>query len=252
MVDVLDTTNCSAALTNLIKNAKEEIILISPYLQLSPNLLNSLQDANLNRDVSILLIYRPNKGEKFNEQKDKLAKINVTLIPLENLHAKCYLNESMAVITSMNLYQHSQENNTELGIVVQKDDDPKVYKAIRKEALRICRIAQLTQSCSESKSISPITKESTRSSFSKSSKNTKNSSIIDKIVDAIFDSPAYCIRCHGEIKNDIAKPLCDVCYTSWAKYKNENFAEKHCFNCGRQAKTTFKKPLCNNCFRNDR
>ena len=37
----------------------------------------------------------------------------------EKLHAKCYMNEDTAIITSMNLYEAS-EKNRELGVLIQK------------------------------------------------------------------------------------------------------------------------------------
>ena len=46
----------------------------------------------------------------------------------ENLHAKCYLNENEALVTSMNLYEFSQQNNDEMGILVSKHDDPALYE----------------------------------------------------------------------------------------------------------------------------
>ena len=39
----------------------------------------------------------------------------------KNLHAKCYLNEKEALLTSMNLYEYSQEHNDEMGILVSVD-----------------------------------------------------------------------------------------------------------------------------------
>ncbi len=38
------------------------------------------------------------------------------IILSQNLHAKCYLNEKAAIITSMNLYDFSQVNNNEMGV----------------------------------------------------------------------------------------------------------------------------------------
>ena len=35
---------------------------------------------------------------------------------LQDLHAKCYMNEEEALVTSMNLYEYSQVNNYEMGI----------------------------------------------------------------------------------------------------------------------------------------
>ena len=46
----------------------------------------------------------------------------------KNLHAKCYLNEKQALLTSMNLYEFSQQNNNEMGILVSQEEDSDLYK----------------------------------------------------------------------------------------------------------------------------
>lgn len=58
------------------------------------------------------------------------------------LHAKCYLNENQAIVTSMNLYSFSQQNNDEMGIHVTKEKDPDLYKDIYEEAQRLLTISK--------------------------------------------------------------------------------------------------------------
>ena len=41
----------------------------------------------------------------------------------KNLHAKCYLNEESCIVSSLNLYEFSQVNNNEMGILISKDED---------------------------------------------------------------------------------------------------------------------------------
>lgn len=59
----------------------------------------------------------------------------------KNLHAKCYMNEEMCIITSMNLYDFSQQNNNEMGILINRAEDPELYKEAYEEAQRIIRIS---------------------------------------------------------------------------------------------------------------
>ena len=59
----------------------------------------------------------------------------------KNLHAKCYMNEEMCIITSLNLYEFSQVNNNEMGILIQRSDDGQLYKDAYEEAQRIIRIS---------------------------------------------------------------------------------------------------------------
>lgn len=266
MVIVLDTAHCSASLSHLVKNAKKEIILVSPYLQISPILLNLLRDAS-SKNIEITLIYRDDKPtgkslERLNEEKSKLDGMNVKMLCLENLHAKCYLNEFMAILTSMNLYQHSQENNTELGLMVIENQDPEnpdsvLYNDIRKEVLTICRFAQQSQLLSNTNptSVSKSKQQFVSKASPSSSKPIKNkksslgSGLIETVVGAILGTNnCYCIRCSVEIEDNINRPLCNKCYSSWSRYQNENFVEKFCFSCGDSAKTTYSRPLCDDCY----
>lgn len=60
----------------------------------------------------------------------------------KDLHAKCYLNENEAILTSMNLYEFSQvNNNNEMSIHIDKATDPDLYKDIYEEAERLIRIS---------------------------------------------------------------------------------------------------------------
>ena len=59
----------------------------------------------------------------------------------KNLHAKCYMNESECIISSLNLYEFSQVNNNEMGILVRKYEDNEVFKDAYEEAQRIIRIS---------------------------------------------------------------------------------------------------------------
>ena len=215
------------------------------------------------------MIYRdetPTKREsaKSNEQKEKLRSLNIKMFIRENLHAKCYLNESTAIITSMNLYQHSQENNIELGVRIQKEEDAGLYDEIYKEVQLICRLCQPphhsleNSSLSESKPVqssnlkSPNTSESAgkiqNSPSEKAPKSPTNNSFLDFLSDLIFGKNFYCIRCGAAVDGNPDKPLCTKCYPSWARYKNENYAEKYCFLCGEEKKTTYAKPVCQKCY----
>ena len=59
----------------------------------------------------------------------------------KNLHAKCYMNEEMCIVTSVNLYEFSQVNNNEMGILIRCAEDSQLYKDAYEEAQRIIRIS---------------------------------------------------------------------------------------------------------------
>ena len=59
----------------------------------------------------------------------------------KNLHAKCYLNEELCIITSSNLYEFGQVNNNEMGILIRRSEDAQLYKEAYEEAQRFVRIS---------------------------------------------------------------------------------------------------------------
>ena len=62
----------------------------------------------------------------------------------QNLHAKCYLNESVCVITSLNLLQYSQQNNNEMGVMIKRATDRQLYSDVVTEVDRLVRISEPT------------------------------------------------------------------------------------------------------------
>src|SRR5690606_13617598 len=56
--------------------------------------------------------------------------------------AKCYLNEEICIVTSLNLYEFSQVNNNEMGILLRRSEDGEIYKDAYEEAQRIIRISE--------------------------------------------------------------------------------------------------------------
>jgi hypothetical protein len=51
------------------------------------------------------------------------------------------MSEEMCIVTSLNLYEFSQVNNNEMGILIQRSDDAQLYKDAYEEAQRIIRIS---------------------------------------------------------------------------------------------------------------
>lgn len=116
MAEFLTTNGTSYNIENIIIDAKSKLILVSPYLQISKTFYERLKDAS-NKNVSIKIIY--GKDELKPNERNSLAELkNVELYFFENLHAKCYFNETKMVITSMNMYEFSEKNNREMGVLI--------------------------------------------------------------------------------------------------------------------------------------
>ena len=135
-----DTTGISYRLSEIIKNARKRIVIISPFLKFNNRIKELLEDAD-SRGIEILVIHgkKELKPEEY-EWLESLAFVKTGF--LQNLHAKCYMNENEALLASMNLYEFSQVNNYEMGVSVSLRRDRVLYEAIRKESVRLVRVSK--------------------------------------------------------------------------------------------------------------
>jgi hypothetical protein len=138
MAEFLDTTAISYQLERLLKTAERRIVLISPYLKLRPRVRELIEDA-ARLGVRIQIVYGKKEQCPEVERLKAITRVSVTFC--KNVHAKCYLNEEFGMVTSLNLYDFSQANNQEMGILISKLTEPDLYQAVSQEALRIIRIS---------------------------------------------------------------------------------------------------------------
>ncbi|WP_201527875.1 MULTISPECIES: phospholipase D family protein [Psychrobacter] len=139
MAKFLNSSGTTYHLEELIKSASDRLIIISPYLKLNDRIKELLEDRNRLK-IDIRIVYGKNdlQPEEINWLK------NLTFIRTsfcKNLHAKCYLNENECIITSLNLYEFSQVNNNEMGVLIYRNEDTKLYADTYDEAQRIIRIS---------------------------------------------------------------------------------------------------------------
>ena len=224
MAKFLNTSGVSYHLEELIKNTKDKLILISPYLQFNQRVKENIEGLTLlKKDIRI--IYRENKLAP-DENNWLSQQIGVRTSLLQNLHAKCYLNEDEAIITSMNLYEFSQMNNNEMGIHISRINEPELYISVFEEAERLLRISQEIIVTIQ-KLAAPITKEP----ITKQITNNKPT--------------GYCIRTAAKIPFNIKMPFTPDAFKSWSKYGDKAYAEKYCHFTGEPSKgeTSFDKPI---------
>ena len=139
MAKFLNTSATNYYLEEMIKGAKDRLILISPFLRLNDRIKELLEDKNrLKIDVRIVYGKSELQPEEVNWLKG-LTYVRTSFC--KNLHAKCYMNEEMCIVTSLNLYEFSQVNNNEMGVLISRGDDAGLYKDAYEEAQRIIRIS---------------------------------------------------------------------------------------------------------------
>lgn len=233
MAKFLTTTGMSAALEDIIKTAKQKVVLISPYLKLNDRLRGLLEDRN-RLEIDLRLVY--GKSDLHPEELARLRQMRMLrLYFVKNLHAKCYLNEEQALIGSMNLYEFSQVNNEEMGILVQRSSEPELYDSIREEAERLVRGGEHVEvTIEKAKPRAEPPKESPRRVEKAEKRTTKET--------------GFCIRCGESIPLNREKPYCADHYREWSKWKNPEYEDEFCHGCGEETGATMNKPLCRDCY----
>jgi len=153
MAEFLTTTGTSHHIEQIIIKAKSTLTLVTPYLKLSKTLTERLTDAD-KAGVIITIIYGKNELAK-NEYERITAFKNLQLYFCENLHAKCYHNEETMIVTSMNLYEFSEKNNREMGILVERENDRKIFEeSIREiDSIKNASVLKKTFETSQQKNI---------------------------------------------------------------------------------------------------
>lgn len=240
MPKFLKTTGVSHYLELLIDSSMERLILISPYLKFNQRIKSILEDKDRLK-IDIRLIY--GKSELNPEEYNWIRGLkSIRTGFLTNLHAKCYMNESQAILTSMNLYEFSQINNQEMGILIQKEEDSDLYQEIYDEVMRLVR-----ESDEIEVTVAKVPKEREKENIiPKSQKRKKISNDKDS------NSTGFCIRCKTEVKLNPLVPYCKKCYNSWKKYENDDYEENYCHICGKENFSTLIKPSCYPCYKSNK
>ena len=139
MAKFLNTSATNYFLEEMIKDASDRLILISPFLKLNDRMKELLADKNRLK-IDVRIVY--GKSELQPQEIEWLRGLTYIRTSFcKNLHAKCYMNENMCIVTSLNLYEFSQVNNNEMGVLIQQADDVQLYKDAYEEAQRIIRIS---------------------------------------------------------------------------------------------------------------
>ena len=223
-VKFLTTLEASAKVEKIIRNAKEKLILITPFLKLSNLFLERLRDAD-NRGVKIKLVY--GKKELDSEEYRNLNQLNnLELYYCNSLHAKCYFNEDQMVITSLNLYDYSIKNNREMGIYIKQEQNENLFNDALNEVNSIIQSSQIEK-------LSALNK-------------------LDVEKEVVHATTGFCIRYREIIPFNLDKPLCNSCYKVWVEFGDPDYPENYCHACGEKANTSYRKPLCWKCYNNSK
>ena len=241
MAQFLTTRGISFQLEEIIKNAEERLVIISPFLKVNHQIKELLED-KARFKIDIRVIYGKNELQpEENNWLESMTSIRTSF--RKNLHAKCYMNEKQAILTSMNLYEFSERNNDEMGLLISREEEPELFDSIRSEVQRILR-------GSEELRVTVARVEPTETVTPPPATRAAPREPQRKPEPAIgIPTSGFCIRDKAVIPADPAKPYCDRCFRSWNRFKNPEYAEKYCHICGNENDSTMEKPLCRSCYR---
>ncbi len=126
----------STEILDIIYEAKEYVILVSPYVNLTnwDRLSIELQNAK-KRGVRVDFFVR-NEPEN-SKSWEQLSEIGIRARLVSNLHAKFYFNEKFGLISSMNLLSSSNSNSIEIGTKLTEEQELNELKRFIKDFISI-------------------------------------------------------------------------------------------------------------------
>ena len=278
----------NAGLSRIIKEANEFLLIVSPFIKLHPRTKSLLEEKKQQPQVEITVVFGKNEDnmEKSMSRED-LEYLkgfpNIAILHESRLHAKYYANEKSALLTSMNLYDYSQNNNIEFGVLMESSKLSNLGKSLvggqslEDDALAYFVLTVINQAwpifVAEAEFKDGFLGMSSKYLGSKIAIDQTNDFFNNKAIrkgtnykprwqnrnaghtNAQVSRPAfkasgqhttgYCIRTGKPIPFNPKRPLSEEAYKMWSQYSNPDFKEKYCHFSGEPSngETTFAKPI---------
>ena len=280
MAIFLTSNELNTALESIFEYADEHLILISPYIKLHDRYSSVLKTKKGNYNLKITVVFGKNeddfsksmKQDDFNFFKDFP---NIEIRYEKRLHAKYYANESSAILTSMNLYNFSQDNNIEAGIFTNRKGilgsltnnlvsnvtgqdtlenqtayyfervieqaDLLFLKVPKFESTMLGLSKRYTTSVIETDKLSDYFNNTIKSDTFKKEKFVPTQSVNRQPTNQM----GFCIRIGVQIPFNQKHPMSDTAFQNWKKFSNNEYPEKYCHFSGEQTngETTFSRPI---------
>jgi len=239
MAKFLNTKKSVSEIEDLIKDAGQTLILISPYLKLSKDFKELLSYRNSKDKITTVIF---GKVELNPDEMKFLESLQFVILKYkDDLHAKCYMNDEKMIITSLNLYDFSMNNNKEMGVLIEKanandlDLFEEAYKEVDYINTTSQRFAYKTQSTPTVTAKQVETKEIIKQKPFVKKPETKSQS--DK---------GFCIRTGVEIPFNVERPLAYDAYKKWNDHGSDpHYKERFCHFSGESSngETSVSKPI---------
>jgi hypothetical protein len=273
MAKFIEGTSLNNEINRVFREAEEELVLISPYIKLHHRYKKELEGKIENPKLAITVVFGKNEGDlskslNLNDLEFFIGFPNVKICYEPRLHAKYYSNEYSAVLTSMNLYDFSQDQNIEAGVLIEssllgmvrattldEDSDEYFKKVANQSEVIFEKVPQY-----ESK-FGGLQKKYVSSEI-KVNKLEEHFKI--RLKEEVKESPqpvakqpapapepkvkqptGYCIRTGVTIPFNPERPMSYEAYKTWAQYEDDRYPERYCHFSGESSNgdTSFAKPI---------
>ncbi|TKD66527.1 phospholipase D family protein [Flavobacterium sp. ASW18X] len=263
MAEFFEGNQLVVELQNIFEEAERTLILISPFIKLHTRLKSILEQKKDNYKLEIIIVFGKNEGKEYRsfgpEEFEFFKQFpNIKICYNPNLHAKYYANEYSALLSSMNLYDYSLNNNIEFGVKTKTKDmlvdmlgighdlDEKAHQffmGVIKQSDSVIKYHKIPQF--------------EKKTLGLAKKFIDSSVIIDELTDSYIETVAkrrkvkevvekgFCIRTGETIPYNPKQPMSKTAYDIWKKFSNQDYPEKYCHKTGNESngKTSMRNPV---------
>lgn len=258
-----------ARIEKLVENAvpNTAVWLISPYTKTEVEkertdlLSRSISEALANK-VNVHMVIRA--GTTVPAGLRALAKKGLRLYEMDSLHAKLYLSEQQAIVTSLNLYAPTSDSTLDLGVAVAGPSEThsqlkgfiekKILSSVRPiDVASLPPLPVMAEKTATVKAPAAVSASAPQEKPPAKRRGKKPAAVekpgfFGRMLEAVFNPSGTCIRCGTDVDYDPDKPLCGECFNSWVRFANPDYREKFCHDCGSETRASMRKPLCADCY----
>ena len=271
MIEVVQGHFLNERLDEIIRNATERLMLVSPYIRLHHRTVDALKLLKQTPEIRLTVCFGKAEGQyEKSFHSDALVFLkempNILIVYEERLHAKFYANDNASLFTSMNLYDYSVDNNIEVGVYAADDSRSGRKLAIEGWDYFIEVIDNAVEVFDRRPNFekgflgltqgSYIDSTTLRDDLHAAPEVSKFTRPKKAVVNPTFETdvkpkkaaakkgtakpaakPAatlmgYCIRTREEIPFNRDEPMSPRAFKSWVRFEDEEYPEKYCHFSG--------------------
>jgi len=232
--DIVDD-DIFAWIKDIVRNAQkdERVALVTPYIKFDEKVRECIGEA-LARGVKVELLVR--KGAERNPvDSEFLGNTNIEVRELEYLHAKVYMSEKEALVTSQNLHDSSDRKSKEIGVITnEKKYLEVIFQTVNKWWAKADPVSNKDLLLSQS---------DRRVDFKHSPGRTAS----DARAATSSKTQGYCISCKERIPLKGEHPLCNAHFDS-LRNRLMDYQGNYCHRCGEKYAGKHLQPFCRSCW----